>query len=226
MPITDESARIATGTGNGAIGQTFNGTFKIFATTDLKVTVEDDSSATVYNQKTLGVDYTVVFDEDADTFTVTTLVAFTSGKKVVIYSDVPQTQGTTLPREGKTPAKTLQKMSDRLTTLAIDLREQVARCLRFAVAPVNPVVPTVEAMTHRRALIARDNGDGTWSIVPSDNDPDELVNLAGLLAQTYQEGLLANRPAAPAERAVYYATDEDMAFYYIPTAGRWFTFLG
>jgi len=60
----------------------------------------------------------------------------------------------------------------------------------------------------------RDNGDGTWSIIPVE------VELAGN-GIGESAGLIADRPAAPSIVTFYYATDEDQTYQWLPTRATW-----
>lgn len=116
----------------------FDFTFKIFEATDLVVEVETAAGSNVYLTQTYSAAYTVVFDKDAETGTVTFLVAPTTGKKVVITRYTPQTQGSTLPIEGKMPSKVVEDALDRLTLLIQEARALLS--LPFTPSPAPTVL--------------------------------------------------------------------------------------
>ena len=156
--------------------------FKIIAQTDLKVYEETAASSGLFTLKTLSTHYTVVFDSTAETGTVTFLSAPGDLKRVVITRDTPDTQATNLDIEGRSPAKTLEGMVDKVTLLAQEALEKLSRAILFRVAPVDPAAVDIDPLTDRRALIAESNGDGTFTIVPSVYDPDTQVAAAAASA--------------------------------------------
>lgn len=116
--VTSEYASVSQ-QGNG-VTLAFNFNFKILATSDLVVSKLDTngiSSGTLI----LGVDYTVTFDPIAESGTVTYTVAPLSGGFSVIKRSSNDQQQTSLPREGPTPAKTVETMIDKLTLLVQEL---------------------------------------------------------------------------------------------------------
>jgi len=222
MSVAQTAERISKQAGNG-VTTAFSGSWKIFAATDLRV--EKINAAGVYTGAlTNGVDYTVVFDTDAETWTVTYTVAPVSGGyALVLGTEMPMTQGSNFPREGMTPAATAKNALDKLTVLVQQLRDRVDRVPIQPITPVNPNNQiTIDPPVTRRALVYEISGSDVV-IVPSEYDPDKLYTLLQALVPTYQEGLLSARPAAPASRMAYYATDTGEYAHYLPTAGRWFT---
>lgn len=196
---------------------------KVLAQTDVRVYLETGVGTGLFDLKTISTHYTISFDSDAETCTVTFLTAPKSGYRVGIGRETPRTQGTSLDREGRSPAKTIEGMVDKAVMLAQEALEKISRAPLFRQFPADPTVPDIDPLEDRRALIAQDNGDGTYTLVMSDYDPDELVNEATILASAYSSGLAADRPAAPTSRKMYYSTDTGELAIYIPDAGRWFT---
>lgn len=220
MSVAQTAERVSKQAGNG-VTTAFSGSWKIFAKTDL--TCYKVSAAGVYTLGVIDVDYTVVFDTAAETWTVTWTVApVTGGYSVVLGDAVPYTQASAFPREGVTPAATVKNALDKLTVLVHQLRDFLERVPRQPATPVNPNNPiTMATPVTRRALVYVISGSDV-SIEPSAYDPDTLYNQSALLAPSYGEGLAAARPAAPAARTAYYSTDTGELAVYIPTAGRWF----
>ena len=222
-------------TGNG-VTTAFSFPCKLLAQTDVRVYLETGAATGLFTLKTISTHYTVSFDSDAETCTVTFLSAPTSSYRVVITRETPRTQGTNLDREGRSPAKTHEGMIDKATMLAQEALEKISRVPTFRIAPVDPAAVDIDPLTDRRALIAEDNGDGTWTLIPSTYDPDEMVAAAAASAAAAAasaalmttgayanlSGLISARPAAPTILTFYYATDDDTVTLYIPAAGRWF----
>ncbi|MES2156146.1 MAG: hypothetical protein V4510_13510 [bacterium] len=102
----------------------FDFAFKIFASTDL-VVKKKLANATYTAALTLISDYTVSFDSDAETGTVTFAVAPVSGGGGSYISRVtPKTQASVFPREGLMPAKTVEAALDKNT---LQIQELAAR---------------------------------------------------------------------------------------------------
>lgn len=159
MTVETTALRQVSGTGNGAVGQTFSGSFKIFSKNDLLVYLES-SVADVFVAKTLDVDYSVAFDTDDSTFTVTTLTAFTSGKKVAIVSQVEASQGLAVPREGKIPSAAQETALDRLTLLVQDVSERVSRAILCPRVPLSPPSLSLPLVSERAGKYLAFDADG------------------------------------------------------------------
>lgn len=109
--------------GNGSkVAFDFN--FKIFAETDLIVR-KKLANNTYTNALVLNVDYTVSFDSDAETGTVTYTTAPVNGGASNIQRSMTQQQTATWPREGITPAATIENAVDKLTMMVQDVSAQV-----------------------------------------------------------------------------------------------------
>lgn len=111
MAVTASYTPVETA-GNG-VTTAFSFSFKIFAQTDITVYVRGTGGA--LTTKTLTTHYTVSFDTDAETGTVTMLTAPASGEYCRIVRNTARTQGTSFPREGVTPAKSVENALDKLT---------------------------------------------------------------------------------------------------------------
>lgn len=223
-------------TGNG-VTTAFAFSFKVISSSDLRVYLETGASTGLFTLKTLSTHYTVTFDATAETGTVTFLTAPPNNYRVVITRVTPTTQGTNLDIEGRSPAKTLEGMVDKVTMLAQEALEKLGRAALFRVTPVDPDPVDMDRPTDRRALIWEDNGDGTWTIVNSVYDPDEQVAAAAASAAAAAvsaaaaaasaalfvttSGLIADRPAAPSVNTTYYATDTGELALFTVASGRW-----
>lgn len=128
MAVTATYAPVETA-GNGAT-TAFAFSFKIFAQTDITVYVrETDGSLTT---KTLTTHYTVSFDTAAETGTVTMVTAPASGTYVRIVRNTARTQGTEFPREGVTPAKSVENALDKLTLQTQELYRLIDSSAEFS----------------------------------------------------------------------------------------------
>lgn len=202
MAVAQTAARVSVQAGNGA-KVAFDGTWKIFATTDL--TVYKVGATGTYTLCTNVTDYAVTFDTDAETWTVTFVVAPVSSGYAVIFGDAMTfDQASSLPREGVTPAATLKNAIDKLTVLVQQVRDKADRAVLQPLTPANPEPIDIDPLTDRRALIAQDNGDNTWTIIPSTYDPDEQYPLAQAQAAiaTAQAAVATAQAVAAAASAV------------------------
>lgn len=218
MALENEDPRIATGTGNGVITE-LDFAFKILDESEISLYIETAADSDEYELQTITTDYTVEFDADAEEGTVTVLVAVPNGYNWVVLGATPQTQGASFPRVQQIPAKTVELGLDKLTLIAKDLQEQLDRTPKYPIVPPNPDPISIDPPVTGRALKYLDNSDGTWTIVPSDNDPDTSLGFGS----AYQTGLYSARPTSPAVPMFYYSTDHDSLDMWIPEAARWFT---
>lgn len=238
MSVTNETTLVEEA-GNGS-KTAFNFAFKIFATTD--IVAYKKSAAGVYTLGVLGVDYTVTFDTTAETGTVTWTVAPVSGGASAIARDTPATQTTTFPREGVTPARTLENALDRLTLKVQELEKKLDRTALQAIVPTAYKTLVVEAPVDAKGLRWRQSGD-TWYIESTDYDPDDpdgyataaaasataaaasaAAAIAAAAGLSVQSGLYSARPAAPSALTWYYSTDREQTEVYIPAASKWVLF--
>jgi hypothetical protein len=236
--------------GNGA-QVAFAGTWKILAATDL-VCRKIAADGTVGAPGVLNVDYTVVFDSAAETFTVTWAVAPVNLGYSFITRASDETQGTRWPRDNSMPSKANETAVDKLTLLVQEALNWLSRTVGFAPWYSNPPsVYIATAPVDRRALVYAADGAGGFKVIPSTNDPDvqaaaAAVSAAAALASQnaaaasaaaaaasaaaaaaaslapYQSGTYAAKPAAPATRTLYYSTDRGSLELYIPDAARWY----
>lgn len=217
MSVTSET--LATEQAGNGSKVAFDFSFKILAESDL--VVYKKSAAGVYTLQTLNTHYTVEFDSDAETGTVTFTTAPVSSGAAAIIRSTEQTQDNVLPRESPMPEETIEEMVDRLTLIVQELQEKLDRAPLQPIVPINPDTIAIDPPEERKALVYEEQDDGTWAIVPSEYDPDTLYNQSAVLAPSYAEGLAADRPAAPTVRTMYYSTDLDSLELYIPTSGHW-----
>lgn len=122
--------------GNG-IKVAFDANIKIFAAIDL-VVKKKAANGTYGVTLVLNTDYTVEFDTEEETVTVTYTVAPVAGGGSFIARSTALNQGTELPREGTFPAKAMQNALDRLTLQVQELSERIDRA---ALQPQFPSFP-------------------------------------------------------------------------------------
>ena len=133
-PSTERKAGPLLGTGAQT---TWPFTFKVFAATDIAVTIADSlgvETALVY-----GVDFNVTLNANQETSpggTVTYPIsgaALPVGKRLVIFGNLPYDQPLDLPSGGNFSPLALENQLDRLTMQIQQLREQVGRAVQVSV---------------------------------------------------------------------------------------------
>lgn len=126
MGITDTSSRV-TFSGDGSTTD-FDFDFRVFDQTQIRVILRDSDGAET--TQTLTTDYTVDLNT-GEGGTVTMGTAPASGETLYIGKNVPETQPDSIT-VGNLPAATLEQMSDRLTMLIHQLREEIRRVPKFS----------------------------------------------------------------------------------------------
>ena len=136
--------------GNGAT-TAFPATIKIFAETDIKVTTINNTTDVLVNTLILNdagaLGFTVTFDTDAETLTVTTNTAPTSAEDIQTLRVLPQTQTTDFPRATKFPALLNENALDKNTMILQDQQEVINRALVLPEESslINPSLPEPDA---------------------------------------------------------------------------------
>jgi hypothetical protein len=116
----------------------FDFTFKIFATSDVVVT--HTTAAGVESTKVLNTDYTVAMNADQDVTPggrVTMVVPPLGGgtpEKITLSSNVPESQGTSLPTGSGWQAKVVEKALDKATILVGQLRALLTRIPKYPIS--------------------------------------------------------------------------------------------
>lgn len=195
MSVAQTAARISLQAGNG-VKLAFDGSWKIFATSDLKV--YKVAANGVYTLQAITTNYTVSFDTDAETWTVTFLVAPVSGGYAAIFgSEVPFTQAASVPREGVEPAATRKNVYDKAVVLMQQLRDRLDRAPLQPQTPAAPGAIVIAAPVDGKGLLWTDNGDGTFNIDSSTDDLNDIVTNA----EAAEAAALASQTAAAASAA-------------------------
>ncbi|TAL26314.1 MAG: hypothetical protein EPN94_03485, partial [Nitrospirae bacterium] len=136
-------------TGNGS-ATTFSYTFKIFANTDLKVTV-----AGVL--KTLTTDYTVTGAGQSGGGSVVFISPPASGTAVVIYRDLPYTRSTDYAESGDLLASTLNSDIDKPIMLLQQLKSDKNRSVKIPVGETIDQTLTQNAASRANKVVAFDS---------------------------------------------------------------------
>lgn len=194
--------------GNG-VQTVFTFAIKILAATDLVVRKKAADGSYSAPLAGGGVDYTLAFDSTAETATVTFTVAPVNLGAANVTRASDKTQGTVYPREGVLPAKTTETAVDKLTMLVQEaLTWLTKRVPSYAAWVVNPPALTISPVpADRRALVYSANGDGTFTIIPSTNDPDLQATQAAASATA----AAASQGAAAASAAAALASQNAAA---------------
>lgn len=171
-------------TGNG-VTNTVSYPYKFFAKTDLVVI---NTNLTTLDETTLvlGTDYTIPNTSDAQGYPsgaeITLSVAPDSNTRTTVYRNLPFTQGISYPEDDPFPAKTHEKGLDKLTLLCQQVLGYVNKALRFANTSTSTGVTVSQPIANRGLKY---NADGT-QIIPTDEDPDEILPLAQAAAELAQ----------------------------------------
>lgn len=120
--------------GNG-VTVAFAANIKIFAKSDLVVQTLNDTTDAVVNTLILddagALGFTVTFDTEAETLTVTTNTAPTSSEDILITRVIARTQTTDFPRASKFPAKSNENALDKNVLIIQDQQATIDRSLSF-----------------------------------------------------------------------------------------------
>lgn len=134
-------------TGNG-VTVAFPANIKIFAATDITVTTINNTTDVLVNTLILNdggaLGFTVVFDTEAETLTVTVNTAPLATEDLQILRVLPLTQTTDFPRATKFPAEANENALDKNTMILQDQQEQLDRSVTL---PVESSLTSVELPT-------------------------------------------------------------------------------
>lgn len=163
-------------TGNGSVS-TYSYTFKIFAATDLVVTVANTATPPVETTLALGVDYTVTGVLGSSGGSISLVNAsqawltggdLTNGYHLTIQRVCPLTQITDIRNQGAFFPEIHEDTFDRLVMLCQQLQEQLSRSLVIPItldsAEFDPSLP-MEVLTANGTLGINSSADG-FAIVP------------------------------------------------------------
>jgi hypothetical protein len=109
--------------------------FKVFKTADVRVVLTNTNAGE--SDLALSTNYTVALNADQDANpggTVTTTVAYATGYKITLTSQVQNLQPVTLTNQGGFYPKIINDALDRLTILAQQLAEQIERAVKTGIS--------------------------------------------------------------------------------------------
>ena len=145
--------------GNG-VTTTFSYLNRVYAETDLKVDLLVRSTSALVETLTLTTDYTVTIAANGQaTVTITNATKIPSATQdILLRLDLPLTQATELPTGTPFPAKSVENMVDKVTSIVQALAEVDTRTLKFNAQ--SPVTNAVIANPVADATLAFDGTTG------------------------------------------------------------------
>jgi len=181
MTVSSTTSQFRT-TGNG-ITVIFGGPIKIFNETDILVQTLDNTTDAVVNTLILNdagpLGYTVDFDTDAETLTITVNTAPLASEDIFVDRQLPRTQETDFPEATKFPAEANENGLDKLTLLIQDIEKLLNNTLSALASATVTNFTYVDVPIVGRGL-KFSAVDGT--MVNTDNDIDDIANLAAASA--------------------------------------------
>jgi hypothetical protein len=171
-------------TGSGSVS-TYSYNFKIFAATDLKVTVLTSGSPAVEFDLTYINDYTVtgVGEESGGTITLInpSFAPLPTGDKLSIRRVVPLTQETDIRNQGDFYPETLEDAFDHLVMIDQQHDDEIERAVKLPetilTAAFDPTLPPDLPGSLEALLITNATGDG-FKVGPTLNDLSDAVTAA------------------------------------------------
>lgn len=165
MTLSTTSTRVSAA-GNGGT-TTFPFSFKIWAASNLKVYLRDNSTL-VDTLQTLNTHYTIDIVTYPNTGNVVFVTAPAAGKTIVIVRDMPLTQELDLIASGAFAAENVEAQLDKLAGEIQTLREMIARTpiMPIGTALADLQLPEVRASVAANFLGVNATGDG-WSFYAS-----------------------------------------------------------
>jgi hypothetical protein len=150
--------------GNGTT-KAFSANIKIFAETDIVVHILTRTTSAV--EKTLvlndaGSDgYTVTFDLDDETLTVTCVTAPTATQDILINRSVPITQTQDYPKANKFPSQATENGLDKLTAIVQDNQSDLDRSIKVSTSDTS-VDGTLSSISGNagKAIVVNSGEDG------------------------------------------------------------------
>ena len=116
--------------GNG-VTTSFPASIKIFSATDIDVSIINRDDDTLVNDLILNdggaLGFTVTFDEDAETLTVSVNTAPTATQDILILRSLDLTQTTDLPLATRFPSESVENALDKSIMVLQDLQERLNR---------------------------------------------------------------------------------------------------
>jgi hypothetical protein len=166
--------------GNG-ISKNFTFDFRVFAQTE--ISVKKTSATGVITILVYGTDYTVALNANQNNNpggSITTTIAPITGESLVIISQVPYTQLTTLTTQGNFDPVVLNDTHDKSTVLAQQLRGQILLSLKIPDADGASLNTTLPSAVNRAGKVLKFETNGGVGV--SQYDVDTVVNQVNQLA--------------------------------------------
>jgi len=166
--------------GNG-ISKNFTFDFRVFAQTE--ISVKKTSATGVITILVYGTDYTVVLNANQNNNpggSITTTIAPVTGESLVIISQVPYTQLTTLTTQGNFDPVVLNDTHDKSTILAQQLRGQILLSLKIPDADGASLNTTLPSAVNRAGKVLKFETNGGVGV--SQYDVDTVVDQVNQLA--------------------------------------------
>jgi hypothetical protein len=202
MTLSTTTSRVSF-SGNGAT-TTFAFSFKIWASSDLKVYLRDTTTL-IDTLQTLTTHYTIDIVTYPNTGNVVFVTAPATGKTVVIVRDMALTQDLDLIASGAFAAENVEIQLDKLVAEIQTLREKIARVpiMPIGTALVDLALPEIRAAVAANFLGVNATGDG-WSLYAS------TISTVGVSA--YALTLLDDTTAAQARTTLGLANISTVAY--------------
>jgi hypothetical protein len=158
--------------GNG-VTTTFSYLNRVYAETDLKVDLLVRSTSALVETLTLTTDYTVTIAANGQaTVTITNATKIPSATQdILLRLDLPLTQATELPTGTPFPAKSVENMVDKVTSIVQALTEVDTRTLKF-----NAQSPVTNALIANPVADATLAFDGTTGAIKAGASLGDIAN--------------------------------------------------
>lgn len=189
--------------GNG-ISKNFTFDFRVFAQTE--ISVKKTSATGVITTLVYGTDYTVALNANQNNNpggSITTTIAPVTGESLVIISQVPYTQLTTLTTQGNFDPVVLNDTHDKSTVLAQQLRGQILLSLKIPDADGASLNTTLPSAVNRAGKVLKFETNGGVGV--SQYDVDTVVDQVNQLAT--QASNSASQASSSAGQALTSATN-------------------
>ena len=175
MTVSSGTSRVSY-SGNGATTG-FSYTFKIFADSDLVVSLKDNATG-VSTTQTLTTDYTVSGAGNSSGGTVTFVTAPASGKTVIIRRELPFTQETDYVENDPFPAQAHEDALDKLTMLTQQNDRGVDRSIRKPVGDAVSISMELDKAADRADKLLGFDSNGSPSTVVVTADAQTIASVA------------------------------------------------
>lgn len=186
MTVTSGTPNRVQESGNG-VKTSFDFAWKIFNSSEIEV-YKVDTTTDVATLQTITADYTVVFDTEAGTGTVTYTVAPLITEQSLIISNFAITQETDIPTASNFPEVSIENGLDKLTLLVNQNQEQLNRGIRL---------PVQSQLSGLSIPVSAANADKLVSINSAGDNFDvlDVETLGGVVISDYGKSLIVANDA-------------------------------